>query len=147
MADSMQAADTAAVIYLVWRAVRVLRRRVAESRSSCMTGSQWLQLLLAGFFMLLLRRAAAVSCPKLLNSFIEAEKKKFNFKNFSKFRSWGNINVESTMILRKSSNVKQYSVVKTLTVGDTCKVFEQQVRKVYCRPLIFYESVLMFFLF
>ena len=55
--------------------MRVLRRRVAESRSSCMTGSQWLQLLLAGFFMLLLLRAAAVSCPKLLNSFIEAEKK------------------------------------------------------------------------
>ena len=74
-------------------------------------------------------------------------KKKFNFKNFSKFRSWGNINVESTMILRKSSNVKQYSVVKTLTVGDTCKVFEQQVRKAYCRPLIFHESVLMFFNF
>ena len=50
-----------------------------------MTGSQWLQLLLAGFFMLLLRRAAAVSCPKLLNSFIEAEKKNLITKTSQNF--------------------------------------------------------------
>ncbi len=58
---------------LVCRDVTAFMSRVADSSSSCMTGSHLVKLFVAFVFRLLC--PAVVSCPKLPNSFTEAEKK------------------------------------------------------------------------